>query len=415
VTTALEKVNGTARGADEPRFDPVALAEAAAIRARTEAEAEAARLKAEAETDAIRAKAAEEAERQRIANERARMRLEREQADHDAKIAESARKREESERATRAAREKEDAQQQAQAEEAGKRVKSAQSWRKAALGFAIVCAIVALPVQMSAFFDRDALWLLAAPAVLEGGAWVVLRGAAAAVDDHRPHWHYRLIAWSLAFIAAGINLWHGLHAFDPATALGTAFASIAGPGVWDLHEHGRIRVRDGKETWRERRRRTAAEKAAAKEKAAKEKAAADARQAAAEQLATERAEQFPDEWKWALRIAAAVGETTVTEDVWIRAWDELHATKPGETVDQIRRRNAAARRVAMARSEASGNTPSKVPNAQRAPQMPNAAKKRVYNPPARPGRRTKGDTPKYVNAARKQAAITAKQAATGSH
>src|SRR5690606_40964746 len=73
-------------------------------------------------------------------------------------------------------------------------------------------------------------------------------------SDLRPHWHYRVIAWCLAFIAAGINLWHGLNAFDPATAIGTAFASIAGPGVYDLHEHGQIRKRDGKLSWRQRRR-----------------------------------------------------------------------------------------------------------------------------------------------------------------
>src|SRR5690606_13799930 len=127
----------------------------------------------------------------------------------------------------------------AEAQTAEKREAAAKSWRKAALGFAIVCAIVALPVQMSAFWSPSAPWLIAAPVVLEGGAWVILRGAAAAVEDHRPHWHYRLIAWALAFVAAGVNLAHGLHAFDMATAVGTAFASLAGPGVWDLHEHGR--------------------------------------------------------------------------------------------------------------------------------------------------------------------------------
>ncbi|MEU6534212.1 hypothetical protein ABZ869_34065, partial [Streptomyces sp. NPDC046928] len=148
-------------------------------------------------------------------------------------------------------------------------------------------------MQMSAFWSKDAPWLLVAPLVLEGGAWVVLKGAAAAVDEHRPHWHYRTIAWVLAFIAAGINLAHGLAAFDPATAIGTAFASLAGPGVWDLHEHGRIRRRDGKQTWRQRRAERKAQKKAAAEKAARE-ATAKAEKEAAEKAAAEAAQKLAE-------------------------------------------------------------------------------------------------------------------------
>lgn len=384
--------------------DPRAEAEAEAIRARTAAETEAARIRAEAEADAIRAKAAEEAEKQRLANERTAMRLERERADHEAKTAEARRKKEEADRQRREAAEAAEAKKQAARQQSMTVEKAASRWRKWAFSFYLVCAIVALPVQMSAFWNPLAPWLLIAPLMLEGGAAVVLKGAAAAVAAHRPHWHYRLIAWVLAFIAAGINLWHGLEAFDAATAIGTAFASVAGPGVWDLHEHGRIRARDGMPTRAERREKRRAEKAVAKQRKAAEKAAAEA----AEELAAAREDEFPEEWQRAIALAAAVGETTVTEAVWGRAWDELHAAKPGETVDAVRVRNAAARRMLNARSEEPGSDASKVKSSQRPDQMPRPQR----GPARRPPIRRAGDTPKYVGAAKKQAAITAKQAAS---
>ncbi|MDI9885927.1 hypothetical protein QMZ92_16455 [Streptomyces sp. HNM0645] len=418
-TSAIEKVNGYA---PEPRFDPVALAEADAIRARSEAETEARLIAARAEAKAVEIKAHEEAEKQRLSNERTAVRNRREIAEQEAKIAEADRKRDEERRAIEAARKAEAEAAEQDAASSEKREQSAKSWRAAALSFAIVCAIVALPVQMSAFWSPKAPWLLIAPLVLEGGAWVVLKGAAAAVDDHRPHWHYRTIAWALAFIAAGINLAHGLSAFDPATAIGTAFASLAGPGVWDLHEHGRIRVRDGKPTRRERRAQRAAERKAAAEKVAAEERAKAEREAKekavayrAEQLAAARADEFPEVWDHAVRLAAALGETTVTDPVWRRAHLDIEGAEPGESVDIIRGRNAAARRIAAARSEAPGGTPQKATKAQRDAQvMPRPAKPRVKPVPPR---RKKGDSPKFHPAARslaadaKRASITASIAA----
>ena len=358
--STVEKATGTPL-ADDARLDPVALAEAAAIRERAEADREARRIAAEAEAEATRIKAVEEAEKQRIANERAAMRLEKERADHAARLAETNRKREESERQTRQAREAEQDEQQAAAEAEQEREKSARSWRRAAIAFAIVCGLVALPLQMSFFWSPSAPWLLAAPLFLEGCAWVVLRGAAAAVTDHRPRWHYRLIAWGAAVVAAVINLTHGLHAFDLATAVGAAVASIAGPGVWDLHEHGRIRKRDGKLTWRQRRAERRAEKKKAREQArrdaekrAEEEAAAEKAWEFAATLAELRAEEFPEVWQHAVKLAAAMGEATVTEAVWKRAHNDIEGADPGEWVDAIRTRNVARRRVEAARPECHG-------------------------------------------------------------
>jgi hypothetical protein len=398
--------------------DLVAKAEADAIRTRAYAEAEERRIVNEAKAKAIEIRAAEEARKLKLANDKVEARAAEEQAARDARIAEANRKREEAERLQAKERQAEQEQEQEQAATAEAIAAAADTWRGYAIAFYATCAVVALPVQIAAFWDPKAWWLVIAPLMLEGAALVVTKGAAAAVAAQRPHWHYRTVAWMFAFIAAGINLWHGVHAFDPATAIGTAFASLAGPGVWDLHEHGRIRRRDGVTTRRERKAAEQAAKKQAVEQAAREKREAareEARQKAMEaidaRLAEQREQEFPDEWKYALKLAIAMGETTVTDAVWDRAWGDLHAAKPGVTANSISTRNAAAARMQRVLERAPEKTPSKSTNTQRASQMPPTKKTRVYNPPARAGRRRAGDTPRYVEAARKQAAITAKQAA----
>jgi hypothetical protein len=413
--TSVERVNGTPLPA-EPRFeyDPVAHAEAEAIRTKADAEADARRIAAEAEAKARLATAEEEARKLRLANDKAEGRAREEHAAREARIAESNRKRQDAERAQAAAAETERQEKEA-AEKAAEEVALAdEKWRAYAIRFAIVCGIVSLPVQMSFFWNPHAPWMAAAPIMLEGAAWVVHRGARAAVANRRPVWHYRTIVWLLALIAAGVNLYHGLHSFDPGTAAATAFASIAGPGVWDLHEHGRIRKRDGVLTRKERRAQRKAEQAEAARKSAEEKRRAAekeaADQAAAEarrQLDAARAEKFPKVWEHALKIAAALGETTVTEAVWKRAHRDIEGADPAESAEIIRLRNAAEARVEAARQQRPVNTVSKTTNAQRASQVPGAKQPRVYNPPARRGVRTKGDV-KYSAGARRQASIAAK-------
>ncbi|MGW0577727.1 hypothetical protein ACWD25_17535 [Streptomyces sp. NPDC002920] len=411
-----------------PESELVAQAKAEAIRAQAwaesekqriaaEAEKEAAIRRADAEADAIRTRAEEEARKQRLANDRAERKAAEEQAASEARVADHQRRREEADRVRREAARQAEEQTRTERADAEKIADAEGTWKFFAVAFAAVCGVVALPVQMAAFWTEKAPWMISAPFMLEGAAWVVLRGAAAAVAAHRPHWHFRLIAWALAFVAAGVNLWHGLAEFDPATAIGTAVASIAGPGVWDLHEHGRIRKRDGVPTRRERKAAEKAAKAETKRKAEEEaqraadKEAADkAAEEARQELAKTRETEFPNVWKHALRLAAALGETTVTESVWRRAHLDIEGTDPGESAETIRARNVAAARVESARTGTPVNTLSKTTNAQRAAQMPSGPN-RVLK--ARATRRP-GDTPKYVGAARNQAAITARNAANNS-
>lgn len=377
-----------------------AWAEAEERRVAAEAEKEERLVKAQAEADAIRAEATENARRLRLANDRTERKDREAAAASETRIAESNRKRDEADRAREEERRK--AAEQQKAEQAvAKEIEAADDkWRSYAIRFAIVCGIVSLPVQMSFFWNPHAPWMAATPVMLEGAAWVVHRGARAAAVSKRPVWHYRTIVWFLAFVAAAVNLYHGVHSFDPGTAIATAFASIAGPGVWDLHEHGRIRKRDGALTRRERKAAKKAAKAEAKrqaeeeaEEAAKKQEAKEAAVKAAQELAQQREEAFPKVWEHALRLAAALGETPVTEPVWRRAHLDIEGTAPGESAEVIRARNAATKRVELARNNASVNTLSKATKAQRVIQTPRSSYKPV------PPRRTPGDTPRYSRAA----------------
>jgi hypothetical protein len=411
--TSVERVNGTPLASAERGFDAVALAEADAIRTRAEAEAEALRIAAEGKAEAEKIKAAEEAERlrlenekQRLVNQRAELRFQREEAEQRAKIAEAERKREETERARETDRRKAEETDQAETLRVEAVEKSSQRWRRVAMGFYALCAAVALPVQMAAFYNPHARYLLVAPVFIELIALVALVGAAAAVTAGRPHWHYRLVAWVGALTAATINIVHGLGAFDAATAFGTALASVSGPGMWDLHEHGRIRARNGRPSWRQRhadkkaarqeaRRQAAEEKRRAAEQKIAEQAAAEAR----EQLAEDRQRVFEDVWKEAVKIAAAVGSNPNDDDVWARAYRNIKGCDPGESIESITARRSAEKRVQAALTGAPVSTLRNTKNAQRAIQVKAPARRSSYKPV--PPRRTPGDTPRFHPVARR--------------
>jgi hypothetical protein len=245
-----------------------------------------------------------------------------------------------------------------------------------------------------------------APVLLEIAALVVAFGTAAAVANKRPHWHFRLITWVLAFIAATVNLWHGLQEFDAATAIATALASVFGPGVWDLHEHGRIRKRDGVKTRRERKAEERAAKAEVKRRAAEEaqraaekKAADEAAKAARKQLMEERQREFPKVWAEAAKIGAALGKAPDDPAVWPRAYRNIQGTEPGESIESITARRAAEKRVEAALSGTPVSTLSKTTNAQRAIQIKNRSRQSAYKPV--PPVRQPGDTQPYHPAARR--------------
>jgi hypothetical protein len=237
--------------------------------------------------------------------------------------------------------------------------KAARRWKGFALTFALVCGVVSLPLQVMAFFSPHAWFLVAAPFVLEGGAWVLLQGAAAAIEEDRPTWHYRMVAGLIALFAAWINWSHGHEMFGTATGVAGAFCSLAGPAVWDLHEHGRIAKKQGKVTRAQRRREKAEAKRQAEAKAAREKAEADRRARAKQEederyqaLAKDREESWADVWNRSCVLASALGETRISDQVWRRAWFDIYGTDVGDTSETI-----AARVTARARVMQSATTP----------------------------------------------------------
>lgn len=410
----------------EPQATPtgspelVAQAQAEAIRAQAWADAEAQRIAAEAEkeaalklaaaeADAVRTKAVEAARRMKLANDKQERQAREEDAASAARIAESNRLRDEAERARIAAAQQAEIDRQVEAEKAKVVAKADKKWRGWAIAFYTLCAAVALPVQISAFWDKHKPWMAGAPVLLEIAALVVAFGTAAAVANKRPHWHFRLITWVLAFIAASVNLWHGMQEFDPATAVGTALASVFGPGVWDLHEHGRIRKRDGVPTRRERKAQEKAAKTEAARKAAEEaqraaekKAADKAAEEARRQLAEEREREFPKVWAEAVKIGAALGKAPDDPAVWPRAYRNIEGTDPGESIESITARRTAEKRVEAALTGTPVNTLSKTTSAQRAIQVKGSRATSSYTPV--PPRRKKNDTPKFHRAARALAA-----------
>lgn len=420
-TTGIEHVNGTDRTPQQDEAElasyAVAAARAEAIRIEAEAKAQAEIERAKGEAEAARIKAAEEAREAAIRNDRAEVRARRERATEEARIAEAQAKRDAAERATRKAREADEAEEAAVAAQTKETEGAEKRWRRTAKAFYALCGAVALPVQMSAFWDPERVYMVLAPVLIEIAALVVLIGAAAAVTAGRPHWHYRLIAWCAAFVAAGINLAHGLAEFDTATAIGTALASVAGPGVWDLHEHGRIRKKEGRETRRERKRREKEAKRRADEEAVKraeQEAKEEADQRAAEEeaktLADQRSALYPDVWEHAVRLAAALGETTVTEAVWKQAHQDVKGAAPGEDAETIGMRKKAEHRVESARSGAPVSKVARATNAQRASQMPTP--RRSVSTPLRRGLvcGAPGDSARFSAAARSAMSETAKKA-----
>ncbi|NUP16490.1 MAG: MFS transporter [Streptomyces sp.] len=421
--TTSPPINGHKRPAIdvEPRFDPVALAKADAIRTQAEADAKAAQAKAQAEADAKRILATEEAEKQRIANERAAMRLEKEKADHTAHLAEKAAKaakaKAEQDKAQEAAAEHEKGAAQHAAEQA----RTEHMWKWGARAIYGIGLVIAAPVQFLAFWDPKRPFLVAAPALLEGLALVLAFGAAWAVAHRRDVMPYRIGIMLGALIAAGINLWHGWT--DPAIGLNAgligAIASLGGPIVLMAYEHGIAQKADGVPSWREKRAAARAEAAelAVQERAQQEKRDAEHAAAAAKALAESRAAQeqkrrdadrsegHPEVWAVAEAMRSARGSEHVTEPIWADAWHRVTGSKTvGITADIEARSRAAEARMATVTNTPVPGTLSLVesqkgPRTKRDPNAPDGRRNNGGTPPVR----RPGETQPHSPLARLQA------------
>lgn len=401
----------------------LAEAEAEAIRTRAQGDAEAARITAAAEAERIRKEAEAEAERNRIANERSAMRLEKEQAAHKAYLAEQRAR----EARSAAAEEKEN---KAAVEESGRKAERAAEqrrseawWKWGARGIYAVCLVIAAPVQFLDFWDPRRPFLVAAPAMLEGIALAFACGAAWAVAHRRDVMPYRVGIVLGAAVAATINLRGGFT--NPAIGLNAglvgAIASLVGPVVLMVYEHGIAQKADGIPSWRERRaaERAKAAEAEARKKAREEKKAAEEKALLDKQTAQDRADaeqQRRDEdrrknhcdvWAIADAMRSARGSAVVTEQIWADAWYRVTGSKTVGITPEIE----AKSRAAQARMQTVSKMPvvgdfsliasQKGPRVKRDPEAPDGRRSNGGTPP----RRRPGDTPSYSPLARKQAAL----------
>lgn len=422
--TSVEKqVNGHAVASPEPRFNPVALAEAEAIRTRAAAEADAVRAKAAGEAKAAEILAAEEAEKLRQSNERGRLTQERKRADHNAylakKAAEAAKSKADEEKAAKAEAE----QKAVEAKREAEKKRSESWWKWGARGIYAIGLVIAAPVQFMHFWDPKRPFLLAAPALLEGFALVLAFGAAWAVAHRRDVAPYRVGIMLGAAIAAGINMYGGItdSAIGFNAGLIGAIASLGGPIVLMAYEHGIAQKADGIPSWREKRATDKAdgELAAAREKAradrlasdtkaAEEKAARD--EAAEEEQArkdADRQAKHPDVWEVADAIRSARGFRYVTDQIWAECWVLVTGCKTvgirPEIEAQSRAAQAAMRTVTDAPvlgsfSQLDSQRP---PREKRDPNAPDGRRNNGGTPP----RRVAGDTPSPSPVARAQARI----------
>ncbi|MGC5534255.1 hypothetical protein [Streptomyces sp. SR-10] len=423
MTTSPPQVNGHKRPTVEPRFDPVALAEADAVRTRAEAEAESVRLKAKGEADAARTLAVEEAEKLRLANERARLTQERKQVDHDAyvakKAAETARTNAEKEKAERAEADREAAEAKREAEQE----RSEHWWKWGARAIYAVGMIIAGPVQFMHFWDPKRPFLVAAPALLEGFALVLAFGAAWAVANRRDVAPYRIGIMVGAVVAAVVNLHGGIS--DERIGLNAgligAIASLGGPLVLMAYEHGMAQKADGIASWRERRAvaRAQSEASAALKKEQQVQRDAELAAEADRQITEARAKEeqkrrdadrkagHPEVWEVAEAIRSARGSQYVTEQIWTEAWGRVTGSKTVGITPEIE----AQSRGAEARMQAATKTPvfgefslinsHRPPKSKKDPNVPDGRRGNGGVPP----RRRAGDTQPPSPLARNQARI----------
>ncbi|MFH8627775.1 hypothetical protein ACH4A8_38810 [Streptomyces vietnamensis] len=273
--------------------------------------------------------AAAQAEAARIAREAAR----------EAEEAERARAEQaEADRIAQAEKDKAAREEAARLEESAERDERA---AKAVQYGVIAALVVALPLQLRAFWTPERWWEVFIPVFLEGLAWVFIRQAEAAIAGRRMVWHYLVGVGICAAFAAGVNVYDGFaHAeIGPAFGIVGGFASIAGPALKVIHEFG-ARTKAAKATRAERKIAEAEAKKAEAELAAKrveaeskrqiesdrraaheakiaaDKAAADAVLAAQDER---RRALYPEAWEQYERILAAHPLGTISRD---RAWDE---------------------------------------------------------------------------------------------
>lgn len=418
MTAQLDHVNGRPVAA-EPRFDPIALAKAEAIRTQAEAEAKALCIKAEGEAKAAQLVGEQEAEKLRLQNARASMKVEAERAQHEERMAKLEASKAAAEAATeRAQRAAADEAERTAAEEQEER-RAETAWKWAARGIYAAGMALAAPIQFLAFWDPERKFMVSAPILLEGLALALAAGAAWAVATRRDVLPFRIGIAIAAMIAATINVWHGLTDSSIGINAGIigGIASLAGPCVLMAYEHGLAQKRDGIPSFRERRdedrrmkaaqgeadRAAAGKKAAEKAKADEKKAAEVAAEAEQKRKDADRQKAHPEVWAVAESIRSARGVPFVTEAIWGEAWYRVTGSKHVGITPEIESSSKAATARMKSASELPILGEFQQVESQKGPQAEGVDGRRFNG--GTPPRRVAGDTQPISPIARKQAVL----------
>ncbi|MFB6889445.1 hypothetical protein ACFCX4_09055 [Kitasatospora sp. NPDC056327] len=323
------------------------------------------------------------------------------------------------------------------------RLQAARKWFASEGDTAFTVAMILLSVtpaiasQVDALIGKtDGLSAVSLALMLELGAWSATVGGTRALRDGRPVLPYRVAMWGCAAVAAGINVAHNGGLTD-WFAMVMGAASLAGVAFWELRCVGRHGAS----------RRTREERA-------------DDR--AQRRHARRRRRHHAPIWESAQRILSGAPHGSLTADeAWALAWADVHGDlTPGRTgaMEVQRAANAKALNEALnprpkvlfplpgeeltvlplpdlsvyrstpvdapGTAAGSGGTP------QVGDQIPAPAETSVKAPaktspkrpapgsvkggrvgPGNPPRRRKGDTPRYSQAARVAASLTARESA----
>ncbi|MFF3843425.1 hypothetical protein [Streptomyces sp. NPDC001930] len=300
------------------------------------------------------------------------------------------------------------AAERAEAERAAE-VKRREDRAAKAVNIGVVAALlVALPLQLRAFWNPDRWWEVVVPFVLEGLAWVFIRQAEAAITARRMVWHYLAGVFACSAFAATVNVLDGfMHAeIGPIFGVVGGVCSLAGPGIKVLHEFG-ARDKQAKATRAERKlaearaRQTEAEakvreaeldakRTAEKERRDEQRAAAEAQRASEAQRLTDqdktREQTYPEAWtryeailaahplgaisrdrawidaqraaahpvvwdRYTMLVTAAPTEVK-TSELWPAAWRSVYALPVGQTPETLRAELAARAAVDEVLAEA---------------------------------------------------------------
>ncbi|MFE4658215.1 hypothetical protein ACFRFJ_16215 [Streptomyces hydrogenans] len=304
------------------------------------AEQSAAAEKIRTETDLTRQQAEEELRR--------RAQLDApEMAKAQARAEAIARKAREDAEAAEKARVAEAAAEQAEAERVAEVTRREERAARAVNIGVAAALLVALPLQLRAFWNPDRWWEVAVPFVLEGLAWVFIRQAEAAITARRMVWHYLAGVFACSAFAATVNVLDGvLHPeIGPIFGVVGGVCSLAGPGIKVLHEFG-ARDKQAKATRAERKLAEAEAKRAEAEAKAREAELEHKRKVEAERREEQRAATEAQKTAEAKRLADQDEQRKATyPEVWER-YEAILAANPLGSISRDRAWTDAQRAAA---------------------------------------------------------------------